>query len=135
MNARIVTLFLLLWNVNILVFNRGIPRKVMTDIKESFAFFYDRFGPPQATKLEIVDQPTFSGQSSPGLIHLSTISFETERDQARFRAHEVAHQWWGHTVTPKTFPGEPPPAATGRNPRTPPASRRNRPTARKVSDR
>lgn len=85
------------------VFNRGIPRKVMTDIKESFALFYDRFGPPTATSLEIVDQPTFSGQSSPGLIHLSTISFETERDQARFRAHEVAHQWWGHTVTPKTF--------------------------------
>ncbi|MDD4051935.1 MAG: M1 family aminopeptidase, partial [candidate division Zixibacteria bacterium] len=85
------------------VFNRSIPRAVMNDIKESFAFFYDRFGPPLATQLEIVDQPLFSGQSSPGLIHLSSVSFETEKDQARFRAHEVAHQWWGHTVTPRTF--------------------------------
>ncbi len=85
------------------LFNSHIPRGVLQDMTESFASFYDWFGPPLAPSLEIVDQPLFSGQSSPGLIHLSQVTFNARRDQSRFRAHEVAHQWWGHTVVPRTY--------------------------------
>lgn len=84
------------------LFNRGFPRTVLSDLSDAFAAFYDWFGPPQAANLRIVDQPLSTGQSSPGLIHLSEISFETRRDQSRFRAHEIAHQWWGHTAVPQT---------------------------------
>jgi len=85
------------------IFNRHIPRNVMADLRDAFSAYYRWYGPPLAASLRIVDQPWSAGQSSPGLIHLSEISFETRRDQARFRAHEVAHQWWGHTVVPKSF--------------------------------
>jgi len=85
------------------LFNSHIPKGVLQDLIEAFASFYDWFGPPLAPSLEIVDQPLFSGQSSPGLIHLSQVTFNARRDQSRFRAHEVAHQWWGHTVVPRTY--------------------------------
>ncbi|MCP4568155.1 MAG: M1 family metallopeptidase [FCB group bacterium] len=87
---------------NMGLFNRHKPREVMADLAGAFEAFYDRFGPPTSKELDIVDRVAFVGQSSPGLIHLSHISFETKRDQARFRAHEIAHQWWGHTAVPKT---------------------------------
>ncbi len=85
------------------IFNRAFPQTVMDDLTGSFRSFYDWFGPPLTHSLEIVDQPLSTGQSSPGLIHLAGFSFETNRNQARFRSHEMAHQWWGHTVIPKTF--------------------------------
>lgn len=84
------------------LFNRSIPMRAMADLKKSFELFSDWFGAPIAKSLAIVDQPLNTGQSSPGLIHLSELSFEYKRDQARFRAHEVAHQWWGHTAVPAT---------------------------------
>jgi hypothetical protein len=85
------------------LFNRHIPGKVMSDLTEAFESFYDWFGPPLAQNLRIADQPWSTGQSSPGLIHLSQASFHVKRDQARFRAHEIAHQWWGHTAVPKSL--------------------------------
>ncbi len=85
------------------LFNRSIPEKVMNDLVGAFSTFHDWFGPPQVQSLEMVDQPMSSGQSSPGLIHLSTNTLLMGRNQSRFRAHEMAHQWWGHTVVPKTF--------------------------------
>ena len=88
---------------NLGVFNRHIPKNVLADLREACSTYVAWYGPPLAKSIRIVDQPWSAGQSSPGLIHLSQVSFQTNRDQARFRAHEMAHQWWGHTVTPKTF--------------------------------
>jgi len=85
------------------IFNRHIPGGVMDDLRAACSSFYEWWGPPVAGDIRIVDHPWGNGISSPGLIHLSQVSFNTSRDQARFRAHEVAHQWWGHTVVPKTF--------------------------------
>jgi aminopeptidase N len=85
------------------IFNRHIPGQVMGDLKKAFEAFYDWYGAPAAKSLSVVDQPVYTGQSSPGLIHLSEVSFETNRDQGHFRSHEVAHQWWGHTIIPATI--------------------------------
>src|SRR2546427_7448220 len=42
--------------------------------------------------------PYFHGQAFPGMIHLSWATFLSQSDQGSdqsFRAHEMAHQWWG----------------------------------------
>ncbi len=82
------------------LFNRDIPFNVMTDLRQACSSFVAWWGPPVAPAIRIVDYPWGKGISSPGLIHLSDVTLETTRDQARFRAHEMAHQWWGHTVVP-----------------------------------
>ena len=84
------------------IFNRGIPRRVLAEMTEAFGTFYDWFGKPSVQELRIVDRPFYAGQSSPGLIHLPSSTFFESRGQARLRAHEMAHQWWGHTVVPRS---------------------------------
>lgn len=85
------------------LFNRNIPDNVMTDLRQACSSFVAWWGPPLAPAIRIVDYPWGKGVSSPGLIHLSDVTLETNHDQARFRAHEMAHQWWGHTVVPMSF--------------------------------
>jgi len=85
------------------LFNRDIPDNVMTDLRQACSSFVAWWGPPLAPSIDIVDYPWGKGLSSPGLIHLSDVTLWSRRDQARFRAHEMAHQWWGHTVVPMSF--------------------------------
>jgi hypothetical protein len=85
------------------LFNRDIPLNIMTDLQQACSSFVTWWGPPLAPAIRIVDYPWGKGLSSPGLIHLSDVTFRTSHDQARFRAHEMAHQWWGHTVVPMSF--------------------------------
>ena len=58
---------------------------------------------PISASLDIVHQPITSFQSSPGLIHLADRAFYSNRDQTHTLAHEVAHQWWGHTAVPSSY--------------------------------
>jgi len=48
----------------------------------------------------VTEIPSQHGQGMPGLLHLAWSTFQSEEPvwDALFRAHEVAHQWWGHTV-------------------------------------
>lgn len=85
------------------LFNRNIPDNVMNDLRSACSSFVAWWGPPLAREIRIVDYPWGAGLSSPGLIHLSDVTLQTSQHQARFRAHEIAHQWWGHTVVPKSF--------------------------------
>lgn len=85
------------------LFNRSIPYNVMNDLQQACSSYVAWWGPPLAGMIRIVDYPWGAGLSSPGLIHLSDATLQTTHDQARFRAHEMAHQWWGHTVVPKSF--------------------------------
>jgi aminopeptidase N len=46
------------------------------------------------------------GEAFPGLVHLSWVTFQQidyEGQDEIFRAHEVAHQWWGISVDFKTY--------------------------------
>src|SRR6266498_65507 len=65
-----------------------------------------RFGPPLFDHFYVTEIPYFEGVSFPGMIDLSWVTFQnTALDgfDEFFRAHEVAHQWWGNGVRPATY--------------------------------
>jgi aminopeptidase N len=54
----------------------------------------------------VTEIPYAHGESFPGLLHLSWTTFESGDSYGYsevFRAHEVAHQWWGVTVGYKSY--------------------------------
>ena len=83
------------------------------EVAEAFEFLAARFGPPPLKTLAVSPIPGTFGQGFPGLIYLSTLAYLQPRDRPRFAhqdlnqtffsdilvAHEVAHQWWGNTIT------------------------------------
>lgn len=76
---------------------------VAQDMANSLAFFTNVFGPPLFRRYYATEIPYFHGQAFPGLIHLSWWTFQTldqEGEEETFRAHEMAHQWWGIGVEP-----------------------------------
>ena len=84
-----------------------------SEVAEAFEFLASRFGPPPLKTLAVSPIPGAFGQGFPGLIYLSTLAYLPPRDRPQFAnqgmqqmffsdilvAHEVAHQWWGNTVT------------------------------------
>lgn len=85
------------------LFNRSIPDKILSHITGSFKTYYDWFGPPIVDHLDVVDRAKYAGQSSPGLIHLPNGNIYSSEGRVHLCAHEVAHQWFGHTAVPKTY--------------------------------
>jgi hypothetical protein len=90
---------------------------VAADVSACFQYFTGLFGPPPLKTLTVSPIPGTFGQGFPGLVYLSTLSYLDPRDrpaEARSAtlqtffsdlivAHEVAHQWWGNIVTPKSY--------------------------------
>jgi len=77
---------------------KAMEKQVAADIANSLAFFETVLGPCPVDSLVAVETPTNHGEAFPGLINLSWATFQTgEFPEAAelFRAHEVAHQWWG----------------------------------------
>ena len=81
--------------------------RVGADVANSLIFYSSLFGPcPFDTVRAVEFFSVGEGQGSPGLIHLSWDTFQQDdvggRDEM-FRAHEVAHQWWGHLVDYESY--------------------------------
>lgn len=79
---------------------------VGTDVAASFAFYEDVFGKPPVDSVIATEIPGPLGLAYPGLILLSATTFMHQSEkgyQEIFRAHEVAHQWWGIGVEPATY--------------------------------
>ncbi len=79
--------------------------QVATDVANSLAFFTTVFGPPPFRRYYATEIPYLHGQAFPGLIHLSWWTFQSTEEKGWeeiFRAHEMAHQWWGIGVEPAT---------------------------------
>ena len=89
--------------------------QVLVDALNSVRLYTQWFGPTAFGRLAVTQQPAFDfGQSWPTLVYLPISAFldPTQRWQLLGRntfrfskefvnvvtAHEVAHQWWGHTV-------------------------------------
>ena len=78
------------------------------ELMDALEFMGNRFGPPPLLSLNVTPIPGRFGQGFPGLIYLSTLNYLDERrapDVGPFfaellQAHEIAHQWWGNSVTP-----------------------------------
>jgi hypothetical protein len=85
---------------------RNPQEQVGADVVNSLAFFTQMFGPPLFQHYYATEIPYFHGQAFPGMIHLSWWTFlgmSTTGEDESFRAHEVAHQWWGIGVAPASY--------------------------------
>jgi hypothetical protein len=79
---------------------------VAVDLANSLRFFQSVYGPLDLTEFNVSEIPYLHGQAFPGLIHLSVVTFIQTREggfDETFRAHEVAHQWWGFSVEPRSY--------------------------------
>jgi peptidase M1-like protein len=79
---------------------------VGADIANSLAFFTRMFGPPLFHQYYATEIPYYHGEAFPGLIHLTWMTFLGLSDDGQdeiFRAHEMAHQWWGIGVEPAGY--------------------------------
>jgi hypothetical protein len=87
---------------------------VVVDVVNSVRFYQHVYGKVPFDTLHASEISDFHGEAFPGLIHLSYATFQdlqwiTSKPEWRaeveeiFRAHEVAHQWWGVGVDFKTY--------------------------------
>ncbi len=77
---------------------RKMQETVGADVTRSLRFFQGVYGPAPVKHFYATEIPGAHGEAFPGMVHLSWITFaNTDRQgyDEMFRAHEVAHQWWG----------------------------------------
>ena len=77
---------------------KNMKEVVGADVAKSIRFFQHVYGPLQAKQFFATEIPAFHGEAFPGMVHLSFATFHQTRHEGEdevFRAHEVAHQWWG----------------------------------------
>ncbi len=83
------------------------PEKdVAGDVANSLAFFTRVYGPPLFDEYYATEILGWYGQAFPGLMYLSLETFNTVSESGNeetFRAHEMAHQWWGIGVEPAGY--------------------------------
>ena len=90
--------------------------RILRSAKESLAYFSGAFGAYPHAQLRVVEVPShwnFGGFATPGVVFLNEKRgfLIDARDPRRLDliyrrvAHEVAHQWWGHTVSAARGPG------------------------------
>jgi hypothetical protein len=85
---------------------RHMKENVGTDVAQSLKFFQHVYGPTTVKRFYATEVPYFEGIAFPGMVDLSWVTFQVTDDagdQAAFRAHEVAHQWWGIGVDVATY--------------------------------
>jgi hypothetical protein len=75
--------------------------QVGSDVSIAADYFQQLFADPlEGPELRSVLIPGSHGQAFDGFLHLSdfTVMVDSIAATTMFRAHEVAHQWWGHRV-------------------------------------
>jgi len=77
---------------------KNMKETVGADIAKSLRFFQHVYGELPVKRFFATEIPGSHGEAFPGMVHLSMWTFQ-QTDHAGedevFRAHEVAHQWWG----------------------------------------
>jgi hypothetical protein len=82
--------------------------EIKRTVADSLTYFEELFGPYPLDELAVVTVPRgFSQAAAPGFVTLSSfMMYDLEffnvlfglEDRRTVIAHEIAHQWWGHTV-------------------------------------
>jgi len=81
--------------------NRDRIRNVGADVANSMQFFQDLLGDPLGgEQFYVTSIAAGHGQAFDGFLHMSEVTFAAEQAGASelFRAHEVAHEWFGHRI-------------------------------------
>ncbi len=85
---------------------KNMRERVGGDVSKSLKFFQEVYGAPPVRRFYATEIPDFHGEAFPGMVHLSWATFQNTSDDGEdevFRAHEVAHQWWGIGVDFATY--------------------------------
>lgn len=81
----------------------------MPDVENSLKLFTEIFGPLESKNFRITEIPYTHGQAFPNMVHLPYFIFDDDYIErfkgyfTFFTAHEIAHQWWGHSVKNETY--------------------------------
>lgn len=89
-----------------LLLQQDIAQQVGSDIVNSLAFFTEAYGPAPVESLLVTEIPYSHGQAFPEMLQLSWVTFQWTGSKGHdeiFRAHEVAHLWWGLSARPRTY--------------------------------
>ena len=85
---------------------KHMEKQVAEDIMNSLKLFSNYFGPYPYSKMSVGEILAYHGEAFPGFLHLgfdTWINTDSWGYQRLFRAHEVAHQWWGVGVGYATY--------------------------------
>lgn len=90
---------------NHLGFAPGNRQKTLDDLVGSLRTYIDYFGPYPFDSLLVTETRASGGQAFPGLVLLTFQVFGALHtgESELFRAHEVAHQWWGAGADWETY--------------------------------
>ena len=78
-------------------FGSGSRERTIADVTGAIELLAEYFGPFPYPSVLVTETVTTGGQAFPGLLFLSYQAFGSMHtgEAELFRAHEVAHQWWG----------------------------------------
>jgi hypothetical protein len=85
---------------------KNMQAQVGGDIGSAMRFYEHVYGEAPVQHFYATEIPDLHGEAWPGIIGLSFATFMQNDDQGEnevFRAHEVAHQWWGIAVDYATY--------------------------------
>ena len=90
----------------LLLTQENMAETVAIDVANSFRFYNEVYGPTTVRDFVATEIPYLHGEAYRGLIMLAWSTFQWSSEKGfddMFRAHEVAHQWWGISVRPATY--------------------------------
>jgi hypothetical protein len=79
----------------------NMQEEVASDVVAALRLFSKYFGPYQLERIRVSEIIASHGEAFPGFLHMGTPTWtmvDNWGEQKLFRAHEVAHQWWGVNV-------------------------------------
>lgn len=89
-----------------IILKGNMEEQIGGEVVNSCRFYENLFGPVSLKHIYATPISYYHGEAFPGLIHLSWITYQgldSDVGGMIFRAHEVAHQWWGIGVDFKTY--------------------------------
>lgn len=85
---------------------KDVEKRVAEDMTQAMRFYQSVYGPAPVKQFFATEIPAGHGEAFPGLVHLSGSTFVKTDNRGWneiFRAHELAHQWWGIGVDFATY--------------------------------